>query len=180
MGTNIKLGDSSVQRAIEEYVLGIISEIGIGPILPNAEYSTDRIAVDNYNFELDFHIKKKVIGEIYACKYKLLSAQTKKVQGDLLKMITVEKSWGQENLTKIFIMALSVDDKDLPENLKSPQGKFIRAKDPEHYINTLGENSWIWKTINDFHFEIFYIILPDELSKSLIEQRAKQLKAIKI
>ncbi len=173
-----RLGDSSVQREIEQYVIDRINRIGVGSIESGTELNTDRIILNEKKFEVDFHQPKKTLGEIYACKFNLQSAQKKKVQGDLLKMITIEKHWKKKDVSKLFIMALSCHEPELNHIPKSKRGTFIVAKDSKHYINTLGENSWIWKTIEDFGFEIYYILLPENLSTALEEQRSRQRSAL--
>ncbi len=175
---NKKLGDSSVQRLIESFVLDKITQLGVGEIKPNTEFSTDRITKDNKNFEVDFHVENSILGEIYACKFHLQSAQKKKVHGDFLKMITIEKIWEKGIVSKLFIMALSSNEPMLSEFPSSLIGQFIPAKSSLFHINTLGEKSWIWETIESFKIDIYYIVLPKDLSLDLEEQRRNQKLAL--
>ncbi len=167
-----KPGNSKVQMTIEEH---IFKQIQNGHLKIEGfkldEIKSGKPETGDTKFQVDFFIQNELIGEVYACKSKLLPGQRKKIYSDILKMLTIEKIWGIP-VPKVYVMVLSQSE-FTEQNL--PLEHFI-SNEHEGFkiLNNLGENSWIQKTIELFGFNVYYYLLCPNLSQSLETQQANQ------
>jgi hypothetical protein len=168
-----KPGSSKAQASIEDH---IFIQIKNGLLKING-INLDGLRSGNPDakgtkFQVDFFIPNRLLGEIYTCKSKLLPGQRKKIYSDILKMLTIEKIWGNPSVPKVIVLVLSQNE-FTKQNI--PNEKFI-SKDHEEFniLNNLGKNTWIQKTIELFGIQIHYYLLNSERSQMLEIQQANQ------
>jgi hypothetical protein len=119
-------------------------------------------------FQVDFYnIEKKIFGEIYVCKFPLKSGHLRKIKGDILKLLTIEKILG-DPIQKYMVLTIE------SENNKN---KILESKDLEK--NLFGEKSWFSETIALFKINMLYYTLSKEEAENLKEVRKRQKEGMK-
>ena len=123
----------------------------------------------NINFQVDFYNKEKTIfGEIYVCKFPLKSGHLRKIKGDILKLLTIEKILG-EPIQKYMVLTIE-------SALTEKQGKI----QTEENLKKFGNDSWFSETIKIFNINILYYTLTPDEANNLNEVRKRQKEGMKI
>ncbi len=151
------LSDSEVQRKIEAEVLKKLSDVD--------RFNTDIIPLslhlDGYRFDVDgvigvseidgkHHFEEDIhLFEVYARIGKLQPGHKRKIKGDVLKLVTVEKQ----------IKKLSSFQ---PQAIK----KYIVLVDNAVHDQITGQN-WLASTLNLFGFEVIVVEISEEDRKKL-------------
>lgn len=139
--------DSSEQIQAQKEILSLI----------NQEYhlslTSKKILIDNTFFQADGYSENPpVLCEIYAHIGKLKSAQTYKINKDILKLLLIEKMSGKQ-FRKIIAFA---------------------DEDAAHLFSA--SESWYSKLKETFGIEIITIAIPAELRNTLLQAQKRQYR----
>lgn len=135
--------DSAAQRHAEAYMLRSLEE-SLGATFSESSISGMTVKPDGVDQ------KRKIVVEVFARIGKLKSAQTHKVQADILKLVFIEKITG-EQWRKIICFAC-------PEAAAALQGQ-----------------SWASEAVRAFGVEVHVVPLPPEKIESVKAAQERQI-----
>jgi hypothetical protein len=159
-------------KSNSKYQGGLKKEV-ILPILQKQIFNQIEFLSNTYaphpkgcGFQIDFYnLEHKIFGEIYSCKFPLKSGHLRKIKGDLLKLLIIEKTLGYP-IEKYMVLTV-----EQAEN----QGEIVS----EIVLKKFGDKSWFSETLKLFDFQIYYYVLKDSEAKLLNETRTKQKEGMK-
>lgn len=166
----INLSDSALQRRLETTILSSFQEQINNAVTTHFGKTT----LPSCTFHFDFaNEKRTMIGEIYTCRFPLLSGQLRKVKADILKMITYEQL-SKTKLDKYYLLTINHSDlKD--KEIHIEPGTFLSEHDG---FSMFSAKSWFAGTLKQFDIKVLYYLLDNTTFESLQSTIDKQRKGM--
>lgn len=164
--------DSAAQRTLEETIIIALKGFqSVKDILGDTNFENRTFIYEKndlkVSFQFDFFNESRdIFGEIYACKFPLKSGHVRKIKGDVLKLLTIEKLLGK-TLNKFIVLTVESQSEGLEPGIYTSTE-----------ISKFGK-SWFTTSLEQFGVQLLYFVMSTDDSKLLNDARTLQAKGMK-